>query len=115
MIAQQTAKRGGGRIHELDADAAAHSVIIELLEELAVHQRTPSRSAVRREFLVALELSMSKIAPQYREVIRMRYIEGLSLQETAERMSKTTDSAQKLCSRGLGLLRLELRSMSRYM
>jgi RNA polymerase sigma-70 factor (ECF subfamily) len=113
MRERQSLKRGGGgRVNELDQLAAAHSSVIDLLSELAVHERTPSKSAVRRELLVTLERSMKRIDPAYGEAVRLRYVEGLSLKEAATRMSRSEDSTQKLCERGLRALRVQLRSMS---
>jgi RNA polymerase sigma factor (sigma-70 family) len=111
---QQAAKRGGGRLRYLDGATPRHSSVIELLEEIAVHRHTPSRSAVRREFVVLLEQSMARIDPAYQDAVRLRYIEGLSLAQAAERMSRTEESTKKLCLRGLRALRSELRSISRY-
>jgi RNA polymerase sigma-70 factor (ECF subfamily) len=111
---RQAAKRGGGRLKELHRNAAQDGSVIDLLSELAVHERTPSKSAVRRELVDVVEQSIGRIDAAYREAIHLRYVDGLSLEATAARMSRSEDSVQKLCARGLKALRRELRSISLY-
>lgn len=115
--AQQAAKRGGGLRHAGAAGAAAdasHDSVIGMLHDLAAHSRTPSQSAAQRELLVLLDRCVGQLEPAYRDAIRTRYVQGLSLKETAERLGRTEDATQKLCARGLQSLRSGLRSFSHY-
>lgn len=109
--ANQAAKRGG-RLKQFREDELHHGSVIVMLQDLAAHERTPSKSAVRREFVVLLERSLGRLQPDYRDAIRMRYIEGMSLHETADRLSRSEESTKKLCMRGLKALRAELRAIS---
>jgi RNA polymerase sigma-70 factor (ECF subfamily) len=111
--AHETAKRGG-RLPHLGPEEAEHGQVIGMLQELAAHMRTPSQSAAQRELLVLLERSIHQLQPAYRDAVRMRYVQGLSLKETADRLGRSEDAAQKLCVRGLAALRLDLRSFSLY-
>ena len=111
--AHEAAKRGG-RLPHLREEEAPHGSVIGMLHDLAAHQRTPSQSAAQRELLVLLERSIHQLQPAYRDAVRIRYLQGLSLKETAEQLGRTEDAAQKLCVRGLQALRLELRSFSLY-
>jgi RNA polymerase sigma-70 factor, ECF subfamily len=86
--------------------------LVSMLEELGLYSRTPSRSAAEREFFVALEESLSRLQPDYAEVIRLRHVEGLSQKEAADRMGRTEKAVEALCARGLLALRLEMRSAS---
>lgn len=114
--ALRAAKRGGGgRLQQLHAEESGHSSIIDLLAELAVDRHTPSKSAVRREFLRVLGECIQRLQPDYRDAVTFRYIQGLSLNETAMKMSRTEDSARKLCVRGVRFLREDLRSVSRFL
>jgi RNA polymerase sigma factor (sigma-70 family) len=115
LIEANRATKRGGRIQHLQQEELRYGSVIDMLQELAVDRRTPSKSAVRKEFLVVLERSIGQLQPAYQEAIRLRYIEGLSLQDTAGHLNRTTDSAQKLCARGLEALRIELRTISLYM
>jgi RNA polymerase sigma-70 factor (ECF subfamily) len=89
--------------------------VVAALQDLAVHHRTPSKSVARREFLLQLGQSLDRLQPGYRDAVRMRYVEGLSLKDTAGRLRRSEDSTQKLCVRGLEALRVELRSVSLYL
>lgn len=107
-------KRGGGRVHVYDGDGQ-HDSVIALLADLAVHQRTPSRSAARREFVLILKASMDRLPGNYRDAVRLRYIDGLSFKEAAGRLGGTEESTRKLCVRGLDALRRDLRSATRFL
>lgn len=106
---QRRAKRGGGRNR---VEAGSDDSVIRLLEELAVYERTPSKSAMRHELRLALEQSISRLQPALREAVRCRYVQGMSYEEVAEKMSRTKRAVEQLCTRGLGELRKELRSGS---
>jgi RNA polymerase sigma factor (sigma-70 family) len=110
----QAAKRAGsgGRV---GAEEICDGSVVLMLEQLATHRHTPSRSAVRREFLTALERSLEQLQPSYRDVIRLRYVEGNTLKATAASLGQTEDSTQKLAVRGLRALRVQLRTMSLYL
>lgn len=66
---------------------------------------SPSESAVRREDLIRLGDALERLAPDYRDVILFRQIEGLPFAEVARRMERTEDAVQKLWVRGLVALR----------
>ena len=103
--AKRAAKRGGGRVA---VDAAqgdwSHSAI-DLLGQVAVHERTPSRSIAGHEAIAAIRGALDQVKPDYRDALRMRYVEGLSVAETAERMGRTLQAIHMLCHRGLNELR----------
>ena len=110
--ANHTAKRGGQVPHVYDEERQGSVVL--LLKDLAVYRRTPSTSAARRELLATLERCLDRLQPEYRDVLHLRFIDGLSLKETAEKLSRTEDSTQKLTARGLNALRVQLRTASLY-
>jgi RNA polymerase sigma-70 factor, ECF subfamily len=114
-IEAQAALKRGGSVRRLSEAEMKHGSVVQMLQDLAVHERTPSKSAARREFLVVLERSLERMQPTYRDAVRLRYVEGLSLKDTAGRLSRSEDSTQKLCVRGLEALRLELRTLSLYL
>jgi len=114
------AKRGGGRVGiDLAAGAggapADEDGVARLLGELAVYERTPSRSAMRHELRLALEQSIGRLAAPLRDAVRLRHMTGLSFKEVAVRMDRTERAVQQLCTRALRELREELRSASVYM
>jgi RNA polymerase sigma-70 factor, ECF subfamily len=86
--------------------------VISLLAQLVVYRRTPSQSAASHELLAAVEQSVHRLPPVYREVVTCRYLEGLTVVDTAARMRRTGDAIHWLCYRALRALRTELRSAS---
>jgi RNA polymerase sigma-70 factor, ECF subfamily len=114
-------KRGGGggdRHRQLGLNGGpgfaggTEDSVIRLLQELAVYERTPSRSAMRHELRLVLERSIDRLAPPLREAVRLRHMSGMPFKEVAERMSRTERAVQQLCTRALRELRTELESAS---
>ncbi len=107
-------KRGGGRQAVGIPGGADASSVIALLDLVAVHEHTPSRSAVRREMVVAVEEALGGLKDDYREVIRLRHIDGLPVSETAERMGRSGKAVSTLCNRALGQLADAIGDPSRF-
>jgi RNA polymerase sigma-70 factor (ECF subfamily) len=74
-------------------------------EELVAALSSPSQQADRREQAVLLANALERLPQDYREVLVLRHLEGLSFPEVARRMGRTLDSVQKLWLRGLARLR----------
>ncbi len=72
---------------------------------LAAPQPSPSQQASRREQAVLLANALDELPEDYREVLVLRHLEGLSFPEVAQRMGRSLDSVQKLWMRGLARLR----------
>jgi len=66
---------------------------------------TPSRQAARREDAVRLAEALQSLSPDYRTVLILRYIDGLTFPLVAERMNRSVDSVEKLWVRALAQLR----------
>lgn len=73
--------------------------------DLAASLTSPSEQAVKREQAVLLADALEQLPPNYREVIILRHLEGLTFPQVAERMGKTQDSVDKLWLRALIRLR----------
>ena len=69
---------------------------------------TPSQQAARREQAVLLADALDRLPQDYREVIILRHLEGLTFPEVARRLDRTLDSVEKLWARGLARLRRSL-------
>jgi RNA polymerase sigma-70 factor (ECF subfamily) len=112
--AQRCAKRGGGRgpAHVVDQDCSA---VIGLLELVAVHSRTPSRSVAEHEAVAAARAALENLPEDQRMALRMRYLEGLSVAETSGQMKRSAGAVQMLCNRGLASVRSELGNLSRFL
>ena len=106
---QGRTKHGGKSKRVAQSDS-----IVGMLSELAVHHRTPSRSAARHEFLAALDESLKQLPEDIRIAVVLRYIDGLSPGEIAVRMDRTERSVHQLCYRGIQQVRRQLRSASMF-
>jgi RNA polymerase sigma-70 factor (ECF subfamily) len=110
--AHRAAKRQGHRrvadVSGTEADA------VDLLDQYALYTRTPSQSAARHEAMVAVEQSLALLPPEWERVIRLRYVEGLSVREASGMLGKSENAVMVLSHRALRLLRRKMGSASRY-
>ncbi len=65
---------------------------------------TPSVIMRKKEALDRLEKALDELKPEYKEVVMLKRIEGLSYAEIAERLGKTTDAVGMLLSRAMAAL-----------
>ena len=65
---------------------------------------TPSVIISRKEDLARLEQAIDELKPEYREVIVLTRIEGLSYQEVGNRLSKNSEAVRKLVFRAMSAL-----------
>jgi RNA polymerase sigma-70 factor (ECF subfamily) len=105
-------KHGGGEVKA--EEDLVNGPVMQLLEDVAFHRKTPSGSASRRETLMLVESSIANLRPDYQKAVQLRYIEGCSLGETAKRIERSPDAAHALCMRALAALRVELGTASGY-
>jgi RNA polymerase sigma-70 factor (ECF subfamily) len=82
-----------------------------LNDGLVASQSTPSQQAVRREQAVILADALQNLPEDYREVIILRQLEGLSFPDVARRMSRTEDSVKNVWLRALARLRRTLEDL----
>lgn len=81
---------------------------VHLLELLAVHSRTPSRSVARREAIAAVEAALARLPQHYSDVLRLRFIEQLGVAQAAERLCRSASAIHMLTHRALRRLCREL-------
>lgn len=103
VAARRADKRGGGWVDRL-RDASPDDVVA-LLEQLAVYERTPSRSAVDRELFARLHVALDLLPADQRLAVRLRYIEGRPAADVAARMGRSEGAVHMLVSRSLVALR----------
>jgi RNA polymerase sigma-70 factor (ECF subfamily) len=108
------AKRGGGRTVAAAVNRAASRSYENLLEALVVDPHTLSRAIARGEALAAMQVALAVVRDDYREALRMRYIDGRPVAEIAAKLNRTERAVQMLCYRGLNELRAALGRASRY-
>lgn len=112
--AQNAAKRGGGRVGA-GTGGQERSSIAALIDLVAADDRSPSRSAGGHEAAAAVQVALAGLKGEYREALSLRYLEGLSVGETAARLGKTEAAVHKLCSRGLQALRESMGEAGKYL
>jgi RNA polymerase sigma-70 factor (ECF subfamily) len=78
---------------------------------LAASISTPSQHASKREQVVLLAEALDSLPEDYREVIILRHLQGLTFAEVARAMNRSEDSVQKLWVRSLASLRGSLGGM----
>jgi RNA polymerase sigma-70 factor (ECF subfamily) len=66
---------------------------------------SPSQGAARREQAVLLAEALARLPDDYRRVIHLRHLEGLTFAEVADRMGRSVDAVEKLWARALVHLR----------
>jgi RNA polymerase sigma-70 factor (ECF subfamily) len=93
---------------ERDLDAELDKSSRALDRGLLERHSTPSQQAARREQAVLLADALGRLPKEYREVIILRHLEGLSFTEVARRMDRSVDSVEKLWARALARLRRSL-------
>ena len=100
----QTKKRAGaGEMRS--ADLARDGSMAGLLDRLSGSFTTPSRAADRADRVRLLEAALARLAPDRREVIRLRYLQQRSVAETAGIMGRSEQAVRSLCVRALIHLR----------
>ena len=94
------------RLEREIADAFQQSSMA-LDQGLAAQQSSPSQQTMKREQAVLLADALEKLPADYRDVLVLRHLEGLTFPEVARRMGRSLDSVEKLWMRGLIRLRRE--------
>jgi RNA polymerase sigma-70 factor (ECF subfamily) len=75
---------------------------------LADRHSSPSQRAVRREQAVLVAAALEALPDDYRDVIVLRHLEGLTFPEVARRLGRTVPSVKNVWIRALALLRRSL-------
>jgi RNA polymerase sigma-70 factor, ECF subfamily len=88
---------------EIEADFDCSTMLLD--RGLVAPDSSPSHRAVRREQAVLLADALAQLPGDYREVLVLRHLEGLTFPEVARRMNRSLDSVEKLWMRGLARLR----------
>lgn len=111
--ALRSEKRGGGwgRLSDADDDTGS---IVPILEMLVTHSRTPSSSAAVHEAVSAVTAAVETLDPDYRDVLRLRYIEARPFAECAARLGRSEGAVHMLLGRALAALRARLGESTKF-
>jgi RNA polymerase sigma-70 factor (ECF subfamily) len=108
-------KRGGDQRRVIALPNEGSPFVDDLVEEYAATSVTPSREVARREAIQAIQIALADLPKDYRLVVQLRYFDGLSLEETAEAVGKTTGAVRGVLDRAKQKIRESLQSASRYL
>jgi RNA polymerase sigma-70 factor (ECF subfamily) len=112
---QQAQKRGGVRHRVPNQMARSSDSLVNLLDLITSASTTPSRKLARQEGLAALQIHLASLPQEYREVIELRHLQGLSREAVAERLGRSADEVRGLLYRALKKLRDALGQSSLYL
>ena len=105
LRAQRRKKRGGGR-HQLEPPlTATRSSYIDLFDLIAAELTSPSSQAARREGTQALLVHLATLPEEYQDVLRLRHIECLSVDEVTAATGQNTGAVRGLLYRARKKLR----------
>ncbi|MCB9865238.1 MAG: sigma-70 family RNA polymerase sigma factor [Phycisphaerales bacterium] len=113
--AEHAAKRGGDWRQVASQRPAASGTVVDWLEQVALHERTPSQSAAAREAVGIVRAALEGLPEHYSQALRLRYLEGLTVAQTAERMKRTEGAVCVLCHRALKRLHTALGSSTEFL
>ena len=74
---------------------------MSLYELVCVDSHSPSRVVATSEMEEAVVLAIGRLKDDYRDAVRLRFLENLEIAEVARRLGRSVWSAHKLCARGL--------------
>src|SRR5262249_33810215 len=94
---------------ERDLAAELEQSSRDLDAALFTKESSPSQRAARRERAALLADALERLPIDYREVIVLRHLQGLTFAEVAQRLGRSRDSVDKLWVRALARLRQTLR------
>lgn len=100
-IRTATRKKRGGE----HSPVSAVQSFLDLLDLLSDRERSPSQQAAVHEAVDALQYAVAGLPEDQQEVIWLRYIENLTLEEVAHTVGRTEDAVRGLLHRGKAALK----------
>ncbi len=105
MIAAQKARKRGGDHRRVQSAPNPDITAVSILARLAGQDPTPSWIARRQEVLAAISKALALLDDERREIIDLRYRQGLPLEEIVARTGKTEGAVKMLLNRTIKELR----------
>jgi RNA polymerase sigma-70 factor (ECF subfamily) len=114
--AQRRKKRGGGQNRvQPPAYPDEDSVAADLAEMLSTGRSTPSQSLARKEVIRAVQIAMAGLPEDYREAVRLRFLEGRSVEGVAGAMHRSPGAVRGLLDRAKRAMRESMGRASHYL
>jgi RNA polymerase sigma-70 factor, ECF subfamily len=105
-------KRGGDWRRAQSPVGTSADAMVELVELISDRRSTPSRFLARREAVQAMQVGIAALPEDQRDAIRLRYLEGKSIAETAAELGCTAAAVNGLVRRAKEALRSALERSS---
>ena len=86
----------------------------DLLDQLYADSGTPSRVVRREEVLRALSACITDLSEPHRQVVQMRFLDGLSVDDVATRLGKSKAAIVALTKRALEALRRSMDQLGEF-
>ena len=90
------------------------SSLTEFVDLLLDSRRSPSHCAARQEAAREVQIKLAALPDDQRQAITCRYLQGRSLEETADLMARTPAAIRGLLHRGKAALRVEMGATSKW-
>lgn len=87
---------------------AGESSSVRPTQTLAAEQSSPSRCLIRAESFQEVCLALQDLPEDQRQVLELRYLEGMSLQQLSQRLDRSPSAVAGLLARGMKTLRQRL-------
>ena len=97
-------KRGGGKPALRDGDKWKTSCI-DLIDRVRSPVKTPCTEAQRAEAIRRVLVNLARLRADYREVVKLHHLDGLSIEKIAAKMNRSEGSVKSLLYRGMNELR----------
>lgn len=99
-IKEQDRAKRGGEMRRVDDAAGSDGSMLCLWDWIAAADTSPGSIVAREEALHALQVAVAALPDDQQLAIRLRFLEGKSLEETAAAMQRTPDAVRGLVHRG---------------
>ena len=108
----QAKKRGGDRVQ---VEGGATESFVDVLTTIAGDDPTASQAMRQGEARRAMQLAIAELPEDYRQVIRLRFFELKSIDETSQIMERSPSSVRALADRAKKQLRETIGRISAYL
>jgi RNA polymerase sigma-70 factor (ECF subfamily) len=93
------------------APSAGQTTYVDLMARVMTDGSSPSQVVRRNEALGAMSACLASLPEHYRQVIRMRFMEGRPVAEVAESLGRSIGSIHMICHRALRQLREQVEKL----
>jgi RNA polymerase sigma-70 factor (ECF subfamily) len=112
--AQKRKKRGGGQTRVQPPASPDQGSVASLAEMLSAGSSTPSQALARKEAVRAAQVAIAGLPEDYREAVRLRFLEGRSVDSVAAEMHRSPGAVRGLIDRAKRAMRETLGRASHY-